>query len=47
MTAKDKAKELVYNYYWLVEINTSIKEAKQCALICVDEMLKLPFENQS
>ena len=47
MTPKEKAKELCYKYwdmlYELSErvITTEISEqAKQCALICVDEILK-------
>ena len=45
MTAKDKAKELVEKYLKkIIELayaETKTKElAKQCALICVDEMLK-------
>ena len=54
MEAKDKAKELVdrfidYAYHWdegftLPKEDTPIWNAKQCALICVDEMkLILPF----
>ena len=40
--AKDKAKELVDRFYFS-KISTNRfrnEEAKQCALICVDEMLK-------
>ena len=36
MTAKDKAKELVEKFIWI----DCRSDAKQCALICVDEMLK-------
>ena len=36
MTVKDKAKELVYRFIWIDCSN----DAKQCALICVDEMLR-------
>jgi hypothetical protein len=39
MTPKDKAKELIVNFSD-VGLITSI-EAKQCALIAVDEILKL------
>jgi hypothetical protein len=44
MTAKEKAKELVDKYYHLfsVELENTIciYEAKHCALIAVDEILK-------
>ena len=46
MTAKEKAKELVQLFYnnqcshSITEL--AYKSAKQCALICVDEMLKQP-----
>tara|TARA_R110002167_G_scaffold344982_1_gene554604 strand:- start:260 stop:451 length:192 start_codon:yes stop_codon:yes gene_type:complete len=40
ITAKDKAKELVEGFYWKITENSlSVRQAKQCALICVDEML--------
>ena len=42
MTAKDKAKELVERFY-VCKISTNRfrdEEAKQCALICVDEIVK-------
>ena len=43
MTPKEKAKELVDKYYHLfsVELENTIdyREAKQCALIAVDEIL--------
>ena len=43
MTAKAKAKELVDKYYHLfsVELENTIdyREAKQCALLAVDEIL--------
>ena len=47
MKAKDKAKELVEKHLKkIIELayaETKTKElAKQCALICVDEMLKQP-----
>ena len=35
MIAKEKAKELVKEYSW----NADKSDAKQCALICVDEIL--------
>jgi hypothetical protein len=48
MTAKDKAKELVERFLALKKINPNAitrpwnwQEAKQCALICVDEMLSI------
>ena len=42
MIPKEKAKELVKEYSW----NADKSDAKQCALICVDEILKnLPTEN--
>jgi uncharacterized protein YxeA len=44
MTAKEKAKELVEKYFYLfsLELENTIAdyEAKQCALIAVDEILK-------
>ena len=36
MTPKEKAKELVKEYYW----NSDKSDAKQCALICVDEIIE-------
>ena len=44
MTAKEKAKELVEKFYSIepvqpIYIGMDIGQAKQCALICVDEML--------
>jgi hypothetical protein len=45
MTPKEKAKELVDKYYHLfsVELENTIdlREAKQCALIAVDEILDM------
>ena len=48
MTAKDKAIELVERFLALKKINPNAitrpynwQEAKQCALICVDEMLSI------
>lgn len=40
MTPKEKAKELIdkYNFIYIPHY-TSIHEVKQCALICVDEIL--------
>ena len=44
MTPKEKAKELVEKYYHLfsVELENTIdlREAEQCALIAVDEIIK-------
>ena len=39
MTAKEKAKELVEKYWDFHLLRLEDYEAKQCALICVDEML--------
>ena len=43
MTAKEKAKELVEKYYAFIDFSEvyqpSSKSAKQCALICVDEIV--------
>ena len=36
MIAKEKAKELVKEYSW----NSDKSDAKQCALICVDEIIE-------
>ena len=38
MTPKEKAKELVYKYEYLVEYE--LKDMKQCALIVVDEIIE-------
>ena len=44
MTAKEKAKELVEKYQFngdmIDDIRMSEESAKQCALICVDEILE-------
>lgn len=43
MTTKEKAKELVNKYseqIFIVSGMYSSEEAKQCALICVDEIIK-------
>tara|TARA_R110000850_G_scaffold48_1_gene163 strand:+ start:60 stop:245 length:186 start_codon:yes stop_codon:yes gene_type:complete len=41
MTPKEQAKELVERFYWKITENSlSVRQAKQCALICVDEILK-------
>ena len=39
MTPKEKAKELVYKYYNLIDLELNYLESKQCALISVDEVL--------
>ena len=41
MTAKDKAIELVNNYLQIYD--GRVPQAKQCALICVDEILETPL----
>ena len=43
MTTKDKAKNLVQKF--TLELNPDYyqQEAKQCALICVDEILEFPY----
>lgn len=44
MTPKEKAKELVYKHFEFVEAwsgSNQIENAKQCALITVDELLLL------
>tara|TARA_R110000822_G_scaffold179254_1_gene319091 strand:- start:929 stop:1129 length:201 start_codon:yes stop_codon:yes gene_type:complete len=45
MTPKEKAKELFYRFYVIepvqpIYIGMDKAQAKQCALICVDEILK-------
>ena len=46
MTPKEQAKELVERFYWKITENSlSVRQAKQCALICVDEILKTYNEN--
>ena len=40
MTAKEKAKELVGKFLNEQNNTEEISEAKQCALICVDEILE-------
>jgi hypothetical protein len=39
MTPKEKAKELVDKFWYILSI--TLEQAKQCALIAVDEILKL------
>lgn len=46
MTAKEKAKSLVYSFYCKTDslglmFCLNYSNAKQCALICVDEILEL------
>ena len=41
MTAKDKAKELVNKFLQIYD--GRVPQAKQCALICVDEILETPL----
>ena len=43
MTPKEKAKELVYKYFNLTD-HMQFDEAKECALIAVDEILKSGIE---
>ena len=43
MTPKEKAEELVEKYEVLTTGWNYIEDAKQCALICVDELLKSTF----
>jgi len=43
MTPKEKANELVYKHFEFVEawsVSNQIENAKQCALITVDELIK-------
>ena len=40
MTSKEKAEELIVNYKMQI-IKLNYDEAKQCALIAVDEILKM------
>lgn len=59
MTAKEKAKELVNRfkadtviYTWdnngyEVDIETSLQNAKNCALICVDEIINNDYGSRS
>ena len=48
MTAKDKAKELVEGFYkWVAtpdDRDIEFYKSKQCALICVDEMLEFAYD---
>lgn len=38
-TPKEKSKELVENYYKQLPQWVNKKDAKQCALICIDEII--------
>ena len=44
MTPKEKAKELIYKYFnWYGdEFYFSLEKAKEAALICVDEIRRIP-----
>ena len=44
MTAKEKAKELVDKFLNEQNNTEEISEAKQCALICVDEILEFAYD---
>ena len=44
MTPKEKAKELVYKFDNTMEFSTPQRFAKQCALVTVDEILKMVDE---
>ena len=53
MTAKEEARELVYRFMPFSDYNecdvftqreNQLKNAKQCALICVDEMENIQFK---
>ena len=53
MTAKEKAIELFDRFYEIepvepIYVGVNIRQAKQCALICVDEMIDLAntYENK-
>lgn len=45
MTPKEKAEELVFQYDFLQAVieGFSFYDAKQCALIAVDEILSVPY----
>lgn len=48
-TPKEKANELLDNYWLMDKINPALskKQAKQCALIAVDECIELHFNLES
>jgi len=41
MTPKEKAKELVYKFDDTMEFSTPQRFAKQCALVAVDELIRV------
>ena len=45
MTPKEKANQLVDNYWLMDKINPSLskEQAKQCALIAVNELIKIHY----
>jgi hypothetical protein len=45
MTPKEKANQLVDNYWLMDKINPSLskEQAKKCALIAVDELIKIHY----
>lgn len=43
MTPKEKAEELVYDFYGIASMSKTA--AKQCALIAVDEILDVLWDN--
>jgi hypothetical protein len=45
MTPKEKAEELTNKFLLSTPITCDITDAKKCAIIAVDEILKAPFEN--
>ena len=45
MTPKEIAKELVYKYYNLIYLELNYLESKQCALIAIDEILAIFYDN--
>jgi len=44
MTPKEKAEELVYKFDDIMEFSTPQRFAKLCALVAVDEILKLELQ---
>jgi hypothetical protein len=45
LTPKEKAEQLTNKFLLSTPITCDIDDAKQCALIAVDEIMKAPFEN--
>lgn len=41
MTPKEKAKELVEKYFQNWNLSLNLEDAKQCALIAIDEILRV------